>query len=124
MSALRLKIFAAMHAIETKREHTRWLKLREALIWFCWAALTSIAWFASVVDVKGMYPDWDDRAGQIFSLFIRGILIVAWCVWIFWFLSGRSKKVYSWFRLGVCFALLLAIVRDFFMAVVVKLLHL
>jgi len=98
-----------------------WKPILSTLLWIF---LSLIAWVASAVEVMGVYPDWDEHAGQIFSRFICGSLIVAWSIWILWLLLGRRRQLYSWFRVGVCFALFLGIIRDFFMAEVVKLLGL
>jgi len=108
----------------SKRIEIPWLKLRPVLIWLAWVALSWFVWVAGVVEVNGIYPDWDDHAGRIFGLFIHGALGFAWSIWIIWLLTGRRRQLYSWFRVGVCFALFLAIIRDMFMSEVVKLLHL
>jgi len=94
------------------------------LIWLAWVVLTLIAWVAAVADVKGSYPDWDYEAGGILSLFIYGALLFAWSIWILWLLFGRGRRLYSWFRIGICFALFLSMVRLLFMAEVVKFLRL
>jgi hypothetical protein len=108
----------------SKRIEIPWLKPRAVLIWLAWVALTFIALFLAGGQLRGLYPNWDEQAGRIFSLFICGALILAWSIWILWLLFGRRRQLYSWFRVGVCFALFLGIVRDFFMAEVVKLLGL
>ena len=100
------------------------LKLRAILIWLGWFGMSLIAWLGSVVEVKGKYPDWDEDAGHLLGWFSDGALIIVWSIWLFWLSCGRSKQLYSWFRIGVCLALFLSIVRCFFMAEVVKLLHL
>ena len=113
-----------MSSYLSNRIETPWFKPRAVLIWLAWVALSLFAWVAGVVEVNGIYPDWDDRAGRIFGLFIHGALIFAWSIWILWLLIGRRRQLYSWFQVAVCFALFVTIVRDCFMAEVVKLLHL
>ena len=108
----------------SKRIEMPWLKLRPVLIWLAWVALSFIAFVLAGVQLRGLYPDWDEHAGRIFGWFICGALIFAWSIWVLWLLLGRRRQLYSWFRVGVCFALVLGIVRDFFMAEVVKLLGL
>jgi hypothetical protein len=79
-----------------------------------WVFLSFIAGIAGVVDVKGIYPDWVEHASQIFSRFVCGSLIFAWSIWILWLLLGRRRQLYSWFRVVVCLALFLSIVRVVF----------
>jgi len=97
---------------------------KSVLFTAAWAVLSLIAWLAASVDVKGKYPDWDEHAGEVFCRFISGALIFAWSIWILWLSFGQRRQLYSWFRVGVCLALFLGVVRDFFMAEVVRLLHL
>ena len=112
-----------MSSYLSKRIEIPWLKLRPVLVWLAWVALSWFVWFAGVVEVNGLYPDWDDELGRIFGLFIHGALIVAWSVWILWLFFGHRRQLYSWFRIGVCFAFVLVIIRDMFMGEVIKLLH-
>jgi hypothetical protein len=113
-----------MSSYSSKRIKIPWLKLRPVLVWLAWVALSWFVWCAGVVEVNGLYPDWDEDLGRIFGLLIHGTLIFAWSFWVLWLLIGHRRRLYSWFQIGVCIALLLTIVRDCFMADVIKILHL
>ena len=113
-----------MAQLSTLGHFERMKNWKPVLFTSVWVILSLIAWLAAAVDVKGMYPDWDEHAGEVFRRFIYGALIFAWSIWIVWLLFGQRRQLYSWFRVGVCLALFLGVVRDFFMAEVVRLLHL
>ena len=85
-----------------------------ALVALFWVILSLIALLASAADVKGFYPDWVEHVGQIVSRFVYVSLIVAWSIWIIWFSFGRRRQLYSWFRIGVCIAFFLSVVRVVF----------
>jgi hypothetical protein len=89
-----------------------------------WGILSLITLLASMIDVKGLYPDWDYESGRLFGLFIQAALIIAWSTWILWILFRRDKRLHAWFRLGMCLAFGLGMVRLFFMGEVIRLLTL
>jgi hypothetical protein len=104
----------------SKRIEIPWLKLQPILIGLAWVLLSWFIWVAGMVEVAGLYPYWDDDLGRIFGLFIHRTLIFAWSMWILWLLFGQRRRLYSWFRTGVCLAFVLAIIRDIFMAEVIR----
>jgi len=71
----------------------------------------------------GLYPNWDGEAARIISWFIIGALILAWSIWFLSLRSEHNRRLYSWFKLGVCFAFGLGVVRLFLMGDVIKFLH-
>jgi hypothetical protein len=83
-----------------------------------------MAWFLSLLYLRGLYPNWDDDVAKKMGLFIQGALICAWSIFVIWLLSGRGSRLYSWFRVGVWFAFILGVVRVFFMREVIRILNL
>jgi len=97
---------------------------RAQLTWIAWIALSLIAWFLSLLYLRGLYPNWDDDVAKKMGFFIQGALICAWCIFVIWLLSGRRSRLYSWFRVSVWFAFVLGVVRVFFMREVIRILNL
>lgn len=88
-----------------------------------WVILSVIAWYSTLFVVKGLYPDWDEKVGWQMTLIIRGILIVSWGLWLISFSLKTNKQLYLWFKIGVCLAVFLGVVRLFFFREMVELLN-
>jgi hypothetical protein len=79
-----------------------------------WAIVSVIAWYSTLLIVKGFYPDWDEKIGGQIAVVIRGVLIVSWSLWLISFFLKTKIQLHLWFKIGVCIAVLLSVIRLFF----------
>ena len=112
-----------MHAFLAKRIEIPWLKPQPVIVWLALVVISYMAWRSSVVEVNGIYPDWDDDVGNLLGFFIREVLICAWSAWIV-SLIFKSRRFLFWFRFGACFALCFGLVRLLFVGEIIKLFRL
>ena len=89
---------------------------------FIWMIVSIVAWLFSLVMLRGTYPDWDDAVASRISVAISGILMIIWILWLITIIfSKNNKKLNLWFKIGVCFAVLMSLVRLFFLRQVFEL---
>jgi hypothetical protein len=61
---------------------------RAQLAYVAWIVLSLLAWFLSLVYLRGLYPYWEDDVGRKIGWFIKGTLVCAWSILSFGFCPG------------------------------------
>ena len=89
-------------------------RIRIGVEYILWVAATVIVLRWAFVEVNALYPDWNDARGMALSLLICGTLIVAWICFLASLFSASLKRLRLWFKIGVCCAVLMCIVRNIF----------
>ena len=79
-----------------------------------WVATTVIVLRWAFVEVEALYPDWDEARGMALSWLICGTLIVAWICFLVSLFSKSLGWLRMWFKIGVCCAVLMLIIRNIF----------
>lgn len=83
---------------------------------FIWMIVSIVAWLFSLVMLRGTYPDWDDAVASRITVAISVVLMIAWILRLFTIIfSKNNKKLNRLFKIGVCFALFMSLVRLFFL---------
>ena len=88
--------------------------IRVGIEYILWVATTVIVLRWAFVEVAALYPDWNDARGMALSWLICGVLIVAWICFLVSLFSASLGWLRLWFKIGVCCAVLVIIVRNMF----------
>lgn len=91
--------------------------------YLAWAIVSAIAWYSTLLVVKGLYPDWDEKVGWQTAKIIQAVIIVSWGLWLVALFLESKKRLNLWFKIGICFAVFLSIVRLFFFREMIELIN-
>jgi len=85
-----------------------------------WATASVIAWCSTLLDVKGLYPDWDEEVGWQMAKTVQIAIVISWSIWLVAFFLKSKKRLNLWFKIGICFAVFWSIARLFFIREIVE----
>jgi len=89
-------------------------KIRIGVEYILCVAATIIVLRWAFVEVDAIYPDWNEARGMELSWLICGTLVVAWSCFLVSLFSASLNRLRLWFKIGVCCAVLMLIVRNIF----------
>lgn len=99
------------------------MSMQNKIKYLAWGIISAIAWYSTLLVVKGLYPDWDERVGWQMAKIIQAVIIVSWGLWLVAFFLKSKMRLNLWFKIGICFAIFLSIVRLFFLREIIELMN-
>lgn len=89
-------------------------KTRIGVEFIVWVAATVIMLRWAFVEVDALYPEWNEARGVVLGRLIYGALIVAWICFFASLFAPSLKRLRFWFKIGICLAVLMCMVRNIF----------
>ena len=76
-----------------------------------WISVSVVIWCWAFVEVNALYPDWNDKRGEMLGRLIRAVVILSWSLWLLSFSTRKLLKARFSFKIGICLALILSLIR-------------